>query len=122
MSYRPKPIAVRSENLVTSVKASDGWLCIADGMSKLSFGIPAMDVGYRLDAAVTRSNFNYRILEHEYGCDFDYGVLVHVLRKPSSIHHKQVSIVQFEPAFSRGNICMMEKTRQFFKECQNMEV
>ena len=49
MRYVPKPIAVRSENLVTSIKASNGSLFNGDGSTQVIFDIPAMSGGYYLD-------------------------------------------------------------------------
>ena len=61
MRYVPKPIAVRSENLVTSVKASNGSLYNGDGSTQVIFDIPAMSGGYYLDSAATRFSFNVQL-------------------------------------------------------------
>ena len=58
MRYVPKPIAMRSENLVTSIKASNGSLFNDDGSTQVIFDIPAMSGGYYLDSAATRLSFN----------------------------------------------------------------
>ena len=61
MRYVPKPIAVRSENLVTSVKASNGSLFNGDGSTQMMFDIPAMSGGYYLDSAATRFSLNVQL-------------------------------------------------------------
>ena len=61
MRYVPKPIAVRSENLVTSIKASNGSLFNGDGSTQVIFDIPAMSGGYYLDTAATRFSFNVQL-------------------------------------------------------------
>ena len=61
MRYVSKPIAVRSENLVTSVKASNGSLFNGDGSTQVIFDIPAMSGGYYLDTAATRFSFNVQL-------------------------------------------------------------
>ena len=58
MRYVPKPIAVRSENLATSIKASNGSFFNGDGSTQVIFDIPAMSGGYYLDSAATRLSFN----------------------------------------------------------------
>ena len=45
MQYVSKPIAVRSENLVTSIKSSNGSLFNGDGLTQVIFDIPAMRGG-----------------------------------------------------------------------------
>ena len=61
MWYIPKPIAVRSENLVTSIKASNKSLFNGDGSTQGIFDIPAMSGGYYLDTAVTQFSFNVQV-------------------------------------------------------------
>ena len=61
MRYVPKPIPVRSEKLVTSVKASNGSLFNGDGSTQVIFDIPAMSGGYYLDSAATRFSFNVQL-------------------------------------------------------------
>ena len=58
MRYVSKPSAVRSENLVTSSKASHGSLFNGDGSTQVIFDIPAMSGGYYLDTAATQFSFN----------------------------------------------------------------
>ena len=49
---------MRSENLLSSVKASNGNIQSGDGISTVIFDIPAMSGGYYLDAAATRFSFD----------------------------------------------------------------
>ena len=58
LRFNTKPIAVRSENLVSSIKATNGNIQTGDGVSTIIFDIPAMSGGYYLDAASTRFSFN----------------------------------------------------------------
>ena len=44
MMYIPKPIAVRSENFITSVKASNVLLLNGDGSTQVIFDIPTISV------------------------------------------------------------------------------
>ena len=46
LKFDVKPIAVRSENLVTSIKATNGNAQSGDGISNIIFDIPAMSGGY----------------------------------------------------------------------------
>ena len=63
LKFDVKPIAVRSENLVTSIKATNGNAQSGDGISTIIFDIPAMSGGYYLDAASTRFSFNLRFTD-----------------------------------------------------------
>ena len=53
MRYIPKPITVRLENLVMSIKASNGSLFSGDGSTQVIFYIWSMSGGYCLDSAAT---------------------------------------------------------------------
>ena len=55
--FNTKPIAVRSENLVSSIKATNENIQTVDGVSTIFFYILAMSWGYYLDAASTRFLF-----------------------------------------------------------------
>ena len=63
LRFNTKPIAVRSENLVSSIKATNGNIQTGDGVSTIIFDIPAMSGGYYLDAALTRFSFNLRLTD-----------------------------------------------------------
>lgn len=58
MRYNIKPVAVRSENLLTSIKASNGNQFSGDGVTQVIFDVPAMAGGYYLDTATSRFVFN----------------------------------------------------------------
>ena len=45
-----KPIAVRTENLVTCIKATNGNAQLGDRICTIIFDIPAISDGYYLDA------------------------------------------------------------------------
>ena len=52
---------MRSETLVTSIKASSGSLFNGDSTTQVIFDIPAMSGGYYLDTAATRLLFNVQL-------------------------------------------------------------
>ena len=54
----PKPIAVRSKNLITSIKSSNVLLLNGDMSTEGSFDVPATSGGSYLDTAATRFSFN----------------------------------------------------------------
>ena len=58
MKYNVKPTAVRSENLLNNIKASNGNLFDGDNQHEIIFEIPAMAGGYYLDAAGSRIRFS----------------------------------------------------------------
>ena len=63
LKFDVKATAVRSENLVASIKATNGNAQSGDGISTVIFHIPAMSRGYYLDAALTRFSFNLRFTD-----------------------------------------------------------
>ena len=86
LKFDVKPIAVRSENLVTSIKATNGNAQSGDGISTLIFDIPAMSGGYYLDAASTRFSFNIRFTDVSNNATaIDLGKYVWLDRGPNSI-------------------------------------
>ena len=54
MRFNVKPTAVRSENLLNNIKASNGNTFTGSSNDQLIFEIPAMSGGYYLDAAASR--------------------------------------------------------------------
>ena len=58
MRFNVKPVAVRSENILTSIKSSNGNAFSGDGSSQVIFDVPAMAGGYYLDTASSRFSFN----------------------------------------------------------------
>ena len=86
LKFDVKPIAVRSENLVTSIKATNGNAQSGDGISTIIFDIPAMSGGYYLDAASTRFSFNLRFTDVSNNTTaIDTGKYVWLDRGPNSI-------------------------------------
>ena len=86
LKFDVKPIAVRSENLVTSIKATNGNAQSGDGISTIIFDIPAMSGGYYLDAASTRFSFNIRFTDVSNNATaIDTGKYAWLDRGPSSI-------------------------------------
>jgi hypothetical protein len=58
MRYNTKPVAVRSENILSNLKASNGARFNGDGSSTIIFDVPAMTGGFYLDPHNTRLTFN----------------------------------------------------------------
>ena len=138
MRYVPKPIAVRSENLVTSVKASNGSLFNGDGSTQVIFDIPAMSGGYYLDSAATRFSFNVQ-LQNIGGLSttvLDASRYLFLDRGPQSIinrfqlydasGHLLEDIQNYHILYGLVKVCtgnksVMEKQNNFFKECCNSD-
>lgn len=62
MKYGIKSVAVRSENLLTTVKASNGNTFQGNGSTQVIFDIPAMSGGYYLDSASSRFSFKLSLM------------------------------------------------------------
>ena len=60
MRYNTKPVAVRSENIVTNIKPTNGSRFSGDGATTIIFDIPATAGGYYLDP--TNSRFTYDLI------------------------------------------------------------
>jgi len=86
LKFDVKPIAVRSENLVTSIKATNGNAQSGDGISTIIFDVPAMSGGYYLDAASTRFSFNLRFTDvSNNATSIDAAKYIFLDRGPNSI-------------------------------------
>ena len=136
MRYVPKPIAVRSENLVTSIKASNGSLFNGDGSTQVIFDIPAMSGGYYLDTAATRFSFNVQLqtVGASTATSLDANRYLFLDRGPQSIINRfqlydasgdVLEVIQnYYILNGLVNMCtrntaVMEKHNNFFKECRN---
>ena len=136
MRYVPKPIAVRSENLVTSIKASNGSLFNGDGTTQVIFDIPAMSGGYYLDTAATRFSFNVQLqnIGASSSTTIDATRYLFLDRGPQSIinrfqlydasGHLLEDIQNYHILYGlvkvcTGNRAVTEKRNNFFKECRN---
>ena len=133
-----KPIAVRSENLVASVKASNGSLFNGDGSTQVIFDIPAMSGGYYLDTAVTRFSFNVQLqsIGAATSTSLDAYSYLFLDRGPQSIinrfqlydasGHLLEDIQNYHILYGlvkvcTGNRAVTEKRNNFFKECRNCD-
>ena len=138
MRYVSKPIAVRSENLVTSVKASNGSLFNGDGSTQVIFDIPAMSGGYYLDTAATRFSFNVQLqtIGASSSTSLDANSYLFLDRGPQSIinrfqlydasGHLLEDIQNYHILYGlvkvcTGNRAVTEKRNNFFKECRNCD-
>ena len=138
MRYVPKPIAVRSENLVTSIKASNGSLFNGDGSTQVIFDIPAMSGGYYLDTAATRFSFNVQLqtVGASTSTSLDQNRYLFLDRGPQSIinrfqlydasGHLLEDIQNYHILYGlvkvcTGNRAVQEKRNNFFKECRNCD-
>jgi len=138
MQYVSKPIAVRSENLVTSIKSSNGSLFNGDGSTQVIFDIPAMSGGYYLDSAATRLSFN--LVMQSIGASTKTAISVSKYlfldRGPQSLinrfqlydasGHLLEDIQNYHVLYGlvkvcTGNRAVAEKRNNFFKECRNID-
>ena len=138
MRYVPKPIAVRSENLVTSIKASNGSWFNGDGSTQVIFDIPAMSGGYYLDSAATQLLFNLQMQSIAGATKtlITASKYVFLDRGPQSIinrfqlynasGHLLEDIQNYHVLYGlvkvcTGNRAVAEKRNNFFKEWRNVD-
>ena len=129
---------MRSENLVTSIKASNGLLFNGDGSTQVIFDIPAMSGGYYLDSAATRFSFNLQLqnvggslqttLTDDKYLFLDRGPqsLINRFQLYDASGHLLEDIQNYHLLYAlvkvcTGNKAVMEKRNSFFKECRRVD-
>lgn len=133
MRFNGKPVAVRSENILSSVKASNGSRFSGDGTSTIIFDIPAMSGGYYLDPATTRMTFNLSFTDANQTASAFTNGSVYLDRGPGSLFtrfqlydasgHLLEDIQDYNVLYGMLHLATSDaptaNTRgQFFKECR----
>ena len=133
MRYNGKPVAVRSENILSSVKASNGARFTGDGSTTVIFDVPAMAGGYYLDPTSTRMTFNLHFTDANNTASTIAVGNVYLDRGPGSIiqrlqiydasGHLLEDIQDYNVLYAMQHLATSDpqtaNTRgQFFKECR----
>jgi hypothetical protein len=133
MRYGVKPTAVRSENILSSIKASNGNAFDGNGTSKIIFDIPAQAGGFYLDAAATRFSFDLKMSNIGGGVVTDVADIVYFDKGPNSIiqrleifdtaGHKLEDLENYNLTYKLIEVCTSDPVTQacrgsFLKESQ----
>ena len=134
MRFNVKPVAVRSENILTSIKSSNGNGFSGDGTTQVIFDVPAMAGGYYLGTANSRMTFNLGLTDMNGNASNFTAGTIFLDRGPQSIinrwqlydasGHLLEDIQNYHLLYALTELCtnsplVRSQRGAFYKECRN---